>query len=437
MPASDSIDPAHLPGSGRIIIAFSGGPDSVCLLHRLVVAQLPRELVCIHIDHRMDAESPDRARAAVDIAAGLGIDCTVVPVTVKSGGRGLEAEAREARYRALERFVADEDVLVTAHHADDHSETIILRLLRGAGPAGLAGIPRRRRFGRGWLYRPLLDWRRQDIENWLEKHRLESIRDPANRLPDFDRNHIRHHVLPLLRQRWPGADAALKRSSTLCSGAADFIARSVQRDLERAASNQGGPLDATALSDASAYYLGEIIRAWCIQQHFDPPPGRQLEEFCQQYSQAAPDRGPLLTWDGAELRAWRRHLWLQQNHSVTDNWQMAWDGCGALELPGGTGVLSLDGAGRPALDLTVSAGQPGDRIRPAGHRHTRPCKQLLAEAGVPPWQRNHWPRLWYRNRLAALGARWLTDEFQALVDERGQRLDWLRPAWMNTLKSTE
>src|SRR5690625_3064908 len=95
MPASDSIDPAHLPGSGRIIIAFSGGPDSVCLLHRLVVAQLPRELVCIHIDHRMDAESPDRARAAVDIAAGLGIDCTVVPVTVKSGGRGLEAAARE------------------------------------------------------------------------------------------------------------------------------------------------------------------------------------------------------------------------------------------------------------------------------------------------------------------------------------------------------
>jgi len=244
-------------------------------------------------------------------------------------------------------------------------------------------------------------------------------------------------VLPLLRQRWPGADAALKRSSTLCSGAADFIARSVQRDLERAASDHGGPLDVAALSDASAYYLGEVIRAWCIQQHFSPPPGRQLEEFCQQYLLAAPDRGPLLAWNGAELRAWRQHLWLHRARSVPDCWQVAWDGREALELPGGAGVLSLSPAGASGLDLTIGFGRPGDRIKPAGHRHTRPCKQLLAEAGVPPWQRNHWPRLWHRNRLAALGDRWQTDEFEALLKEHGQRLDWRRPAWMNTLESNE
>lgn len=421
MPA-DPIDPDILPGHGRVIVAFSGGPDSVCLLHRLTRSNLGREVVCVHIDHGLDSESGERAEQAAEIAAQLGVECRIVHVEVSSG-QGPEAEARSARYRALEALVETEDVLVTAHHADDQAETVLLRLVRGAGPEGLAGIPAVRRFGRGWLTRPLLEWERADIERWIERNALPSIRDPANECPDFDRNHLRLQALPALRERWPGVDAALRRSARLCRGAADFIARAVAADLETA----GGP-DGTlllpALSDDGDYYRGAAIRAWCIQLGAEPPPGRRLEDFLQQLTNAGGSRCPELRWGTRVLRYWRDRLWLETGQAASTEWSLEWDGTEPLQLPAGLGTLSLRGGAGAGLALTVRSGRAGDCLRPAGDAHRRDCKRLLAAAGAPPWQRDHWPRLLLDGRLVALGLRWRSSEFDHLLDQRGQALEW-------------
>jgi len=142
--SAQPLDPATLPGRGRVMVAFSGGPDSVCLLHQLSLGQPGRELLCVHIDHRLDADSQRRAERAGEIAGRLGVACRIVPVEVGTG-RGPEAQARHARYQALESLMQDGDTLVTAHHADDQAETVLLRLVRGAGPDGLAGIRPARR----------------------------------------------------------------------------------------------------------------------------------------------------------------------------------------------------------------------------------------------------------------------------------------------------
>lgn len=419
----DRIASETLPGDGRVIVAFSGGPDSVCLLHQLVTGNLEREIACVHVDHGLDAESAQRAQRAVELAARLHSDCEVVRVEVQSGGDGPEAQARSARYRALEARMNTGDVLATAHHADDQAETVLLRILRGAGPEGLAGIRPIRRFGPGWLARPLLDWERSAIEAWLERHDLACIRDPANDNPDFDRNHLRHEVLPGLRQRWPGVDAGLRRSARLCLGAAEFVARHIAADLD-AAIRADGTLAPARLSDEGDYYRAEAIRAWCIRQHVEPPPARRLDTFVRQLRTAGHDRCPELRWSDRILRYWDRRLWLEPAEATMSDWAMDWDGSAPLHLPAGLGSLRLKGPAGPPLKLEARSGKAGDALRPAGDAHHRDCSRLLAEARVPPWQRDHWPRLWLEGRLVGLGARWRTAGFERLLEARGQSLVW-------------
>lgn len=421
MPA-DPVDPIALPGRGRLIVAFSGGPDSVCLLHRLIRSGCAREIVCVHIDHGLDPASGERASMAAAIAGEMGVECRVLRVEVGKR-RGPEAAARHARYAALEAQMRTEETLVTAHHADDQTETVLLRLIRGAGPDGLAGIPPTRRFGPGWLTRPLLEWTRSDIEDWLQAHRLACIRDPANECLEFDRNHLRHELLPALRQRWPGVDASVRKSARLCRGAADLLADLIDRDLVDAETGEG-VLRLDRLRHDGDYYRGAAIRAWCIRQSVEPPAGRRLDAFLAQLSGAAGDRCPELRWDDAVLRYWDTRLWLELGENPPLDWRLDWDGIDPLLLPAGLGRLELVGTRGSPLPLVVRSGRPGEALKPSGDSHHRDCKRLLAEAGVPPWQRSRWPRVYMQDRLVALGARWLSAEFEALLHEREQSLRW-------------
>lgn len=423
MPA-EHFETTTLPGRGRLLVAFSGGPDSVCLLHRLTQAPPGRSIECVHVDHGLDPESARRAERAVELAAGLGIPCRIVRIRVKAG-RGPEAAAREARYRALEALVGPGEVLLTAHHADDQAETILLRLIRGAGPEGLAGISPLRRFGQGWLWRPLLDQSRAAIEDWIERYGLQCIRDPANDCLDFDRNQLRHRVLPELRERWPGVDTALRRSARLWGDAAGFIRRHVEADLA-AACGPDAELSLHRLADDSDYYRAEAIRIWCLQIGCEPPPGRRLDAFVEQLRASRSDRCPELRFGGHIVRFWSGRLWLESESPQPDQWCLRWDGRAPIELPHDLGRMELTGSGQKALELEIRSGSHGESLQPVGSAHHRACKRLLAEAGVPPWQRPHWPRLWLDGRLVALGERWLTAEFEALLQQRRLSLRWRR-----------
>jgi tRNA(Ile)-lysidine synthase len=416
--------PLHpLPDSGEVIVAFSGGPDSVCLLHALLERYGRERLRCVHIDHGLDSGSPARAKRAAELAGQAGTTCDALSIEVEPGD-GIEAAARQARYGALAGCMDPGDVLVTAHHADDQVETILLRLLRGAGPEGLSGIPQQRAFADGWLIRPMLDWTRSDIEAFLAERGLDSIQDPANDLPDFDRNQVRHRLLPLIRERWPGADEAILRSARLCRGAARFIAGRASIDLEQALDGSHS-IRLDRLAGDETWYRGEILRRWCLRLGWAPPPGRQLEAFAEQLSKVDADRVPELRWKHHCIRFWRQRLWAENESAIPDDWHLTWDGAASLELPCDLGWLLLAGPSGPPLRLSVTSGRPGERLRP-GQGPSRPVKQLLAEADVPPWQRNAWPRIRSEGRLVAVGDRWLEADFAAVLEQRGQRLVWRR-----------
>ena len=162
------------PATG-LCVAYSGGLDSTVLLHALAMlpdpASRPR-LRAVHVDHGLNPQSPHWSRHCASVAAALAIDCRRLTVDARAPrGASPEAWARTARRAAIAAELASGEVLLTAHHADDQLETVLLQLLRGGGPAGIAGMPRLAPFGRGWQARPLLDFTRDSLHRLGNRHR--------------------------------------------------------------------------------------------------------------------------------------------------------------------------------------------------------------------------------------------------------------------------
>lgn len=422
-----------LPGSGRILIAFSGGPDSVCLAALVARDRPQRPILCVHIDHCLDPGSGRRAMRAQQIAESLGLDCRIE--RVRPGGRdGPEASARRARYRALAEYLDPEGVLLTAHHADDQTETILLRLLRGAGPDGLAGIPPRRRFASGWIVRPLLDQTRERIMAWLDGKGLEWIEDPANQDRRFDRNVLRHEIMPLLTQHWPGAERAIRRSGALSRGASEALAELTDIDLNQCRDlNQ--EIDLPALLKLSPFRRTSAIRRWCIESNVAPPPAARLDELLSQLERARVDRCPELRWNDHSIRAWQGRLWLERQSSIPAGWSAEWHGDQPLSLPEPIGLLMLEASSAVRLSrVEVCLGTAGETLRLPGSPHRHAVKDLMRSAEIPPWRRLWWPRLWRDGELLAVGGHWLNPSFTKELQRQKCRLVWrseLAPSGLN------
>jgi len=185
--------------SAGIGVAVSGGPDSMALL-LLAQASYPGQIQAATVDHGLRPESKDEAALVARLCAAIGVPHETLTVEVSAGGNGLQANARDARYLALGSWLAATKLasLVTAHHLDDQAETLIMRLLRGSGTAGLAGVRARIPFPAGGdaasILRPLLGWRRDELAAIVAQCGIEAVQDPSNQNEAFDRARIRRHL---------------------------------------------------------------------------------------------------------------------------------------------------------------------------------------------------------------------------------------------------
>ena len=184
------LDLARLPVDAPVGIALSGGPDSSALL-LLARSCAAGPVQAMTVDHGLRPESADEARAAAALCAMLGVPHRIARVDVGAGS--VQAAAREARYAALADWAAGERLaaILTAHHADDQAETVLMRLSRGSGLGGLTGIRAARRLGEAWLLRPLLGWRKAELETICATAAIAPARDPSNADPRYDRTRMR------------------------------------------------------------------------------------------------------------------------------------------------------------------------------------------------------------------------------------------------------
>ena len=203
-----------------LAVAVSGGPDSLALL-LLARAALPGRVRAATVDHGLRAESADEAEEVARLCGVLGVPHRILKVRVERAGEGVQAAARAARYSALAGWMEGEglDLLATAHHCDDQAETLLMRLNRGSGVAGLAGVRAMGAVpgsgGRLRLCRPLLGWRRGELAAIVAAAGLEAAQDPGNRDEAYDRARLRRQ---LGEAPWLDA-AALARSAALLAEA--------------------------------------------------------------------------------------------------------------------------------------------------------------------------------------------------------------------------
>jgi tRNA(Ile)-lysidine synthase len=392
-------------GVRRLLVGFSGGLDSSALLHLL--ATTPQFAVrAVHVHHGLHPDAEQWTQHCQQTCTGLGVALRIIRVQVANdSGEGIEAAARRARYAAFAAELQDGECLVTAHHQDDQAETVLLRLLRGSGAGGLASMRSARPFANGQHWRPLLATPRQALLDYAHRHALAWIDDPSNASDVHDRNFLRHRVMPVLRERWPQAGAALARSAALLSEQQLLLEEETARRLAQIQGVDASTLSVSALQRFSAPWRALIVRQWLAALDFPALPATGVETIEQELLPARPDAGAEFRWHGVVIHRWRDLLQAETaTPDLPSGWSADWDGAAPLQLPTGVrlGLVTAPATERPAL--RVATRQGGERMTLPGRKHSHALKNVLQQSGIPPWLRRRQPLIFAADgELLAVG----------------------------------
>ncbi|AOE78088.1 tRNA lysidine(34) synthetase TilS [Pseudomonas lurida] len=385
-------------------IAFSGGLDSTVLLHLLAflanTETLP-PLSAVHVHHGLQAAADAWPAHCQSICDNLGVPLSVKRVQVQPGA-SLERAAREARYRAFAEVTGAGEVVLTGQHRDDQAETLLFRLLRGAGVRGLAAMPAQRPLAGGYLVRPLLDVSREALEVYAHEHQLKWIEDPSNADSRFSRNYLRHRVLPALTERWPQAVTGLARTAEHLGEAQGLLDELALLDLQAASKASAFPwLGLPSLALAPLCELSDARQRNALRHWLAPLtrlPDSDHWAGWHSLRDAKGDAQPLWRLADGELhRCGQRIWWLPSTRSEFSDATVSWpDPQNPLELPG-NGQLTLTGEA-PEGPLEVRYRQGGEILEVPG-RGRRDLKRLLNESGVPGFVRGRLPLLYQGEQL--------------------------------------
>lgn len=420
----------------RLCVALSGGVDSVVLLHaacKLAAHHGSLGLRAIHVDHGLQPASTRWAARCRELCDRLAVPVEVVALQLAPAkGESVEAAARSARYAALAVRLAPDECLLTAHHADDQVETVLLQLFRGAGVAGLSAMPESAPLGAGLHLRPLLQVGRDALLSCATTLGFDWSEDPMNADSRFARAYLRHEVLPVIQARWPAVSHTIGRSARHFAAA--------QRLLETLADADGAPLvdEHGCLGIAGLMALPRerrlnVLRWWIAGQKLGIPSTARLESILRDVVPARDDAQPIVTWRAGEVRRYRGKLYAMRplGPLPPGEWRQEIRLGDVIELPCGLGRVSLEvtsGEGlaistlSTPLVLTFRTG--GERLRPAGRQDRRRLRHLLQEHAVPPWLRGRLPLLWAGDRLVAVVGRWNSADAPACDKAPAVQVRW-------------
>jgi len=418
--------------AARFLVAFSGGLDSTLLLAALCRLGLRERLRAAHVDHALQPQSAEWSKHCTGIAAELRVEFTAVRVDVeRAAGFGLEAAARDARYGALGTLLAPGEVLLTAHHADDQFETLLLRLLRGSGVRGLRGIIDFGPFGPGFLGRPLLGFTRAELREQALAWQLEWLEDPSNRESRHDRNFLRLAVLPQLLERWPAAAHNAVRLAEQMSEAEEILDTVAAADA--ATLVEPARLPQVVLAALAPPRQRNLLRHLVRRAGLAVPSAQKLDELRRALLDARREAQPWVRWPGGEGRVFRGQLYLlpalpprsAPDYRAIVHARGQWTGPeGELAFVPAGGEAGLPEAWFDE-GLTLRFREGGERLRLLDRAHRQSLKHCFQAAGVVPWMRSRVPLLYRGEQLVAVGDLWLAHEVRlADAAEPRWRVRW-------------
>lgn len=419
----------HVAPGSRLVLGLSGGIDSVVLLHLLLDVKTTHafQLACVHVHHGLSPHADVWAAFCEQLCATQGVPLNIHKVTLaRDDPAGIEGAARAARHAVFAEI--DADFVLTAHHQNDQAETLLIQLLRGAGPKGLAamaGLHRRH----GWpaqLLRPLLHTSRAEIEHHAATRALEWITDESNGDTAYSRNYLRHAVLPRLTARFPAAITTLARSAALQAEAAALLEDLAKIDAAQCL--QGDRLDCAALAALSLPRARNLLR-WFLDQHgLRMTSERRLDEGLRQLLHASQDANVRVALSpGTELRRYRGGAYLVAVRDCAAQAPIVWQGEAGVRLEqAGWDIVMRPVQGEGLSHAKLAAGrveigvrQGGERIRLTKNGPHRSLKNLLQESAMPPWQRACAPLIWCDGQLVWVDGIGCDADYEAMTDEPG------------------
>ena len=419
-----------------LLLALSGGLDSIALLHLLaeVRVSLPFALHAMHVHHGLSANADVWAAFCSDQCGQLDVPLQVAHVNVaqnpdyKNSEQGIEAEARQLRYNALFTYAVDgkaADFVVTAHHQDDQAETLLLQLFRGAGVKGLssmAAVDNKRR-----LLRPLLNVSRQTLHEYALQHAIQWCDDESNDNTQYDRNFVRHEVMPVLESRFTSVKAALARTASHMAEASELLEVLAVLDAENMLSDNS--LCLQALGELTAARTKNVLRWWFAQNKLTMPAAEHLNEIVEQLFNSRKDADLNIKLQHLYLRKYQQRAYLCVDKTA-EPFDMVWEGEAELTLPSGGKLLfkPVVGTGlalkQGVTKLRITNRNGGERFKPDALRPTRTLKYLLQELNMPPWQRMYIPLIYWEDKLACVPGVGIAYGLQAQADEPGLEIIW-------------
>lgn len=412
----------------KLLLAFSGGLDSTVLLQLLVETNktLPFQLTVQHVHHGLSPNADAWADFCAETCKKLNIPFALSQIKInKNSGLGTEAAAREARYKAL--LESEADFILLAHHQDDQAETLLLQLARGAGVKGLAGMGS----VNNKLLRPLLDAPRSALEAYAKLHHLTWIEDESNLDTKFDRNFMRHEILPKLEKQYPAIRQTISRASKNMAEASALLDEIAAEDVKSCTQNTA--LNLALLQKLSAPRVHNALRFWLLQNNCDNPSAAQLSQMTQQLFYAKSDANIKINASAAQyLCAFQGNAFLIKKPQKIDfSFNKTWSGEDKITLPDGSNLkfsqkmgvgIALKCTEKNALIIRYRQG--GETLKPQENRPSRSLKTLLQNANIPPWQRERLPLLFVNNMLAVLPNIAVAAALKAKPDELGLQVIW-------------
>ena len=435
----DNLRDINLENYSRIAVAFSGGLDSSVLLHSLVsIPEFKEKVFAIHVNHGLSPNSKSWIKHCDKFCSGLGVN--FIPLTIElENSKTNENILRKARYEALFSCLKQGDVLCTAHHQDDHIETILFRILRGTGIKGLAGIEKYSQMEGIDLIRPLISYSKKDLLDYADKFEVNWIEDESNEDLSISRNFIRKKVIPNLKNdNWPEYKNSISYLSSKAKEANEILDEIAYLDLKLCASESLDRLSILKIKELSHARAMNVLFTWLgINTHLGVS-NKITDQVYKSIVLASENSNPVVTFGkrgesgSFQIRRFNnflRHLPLTETETLSNKKVWKWNTNNPLELPTGTLSMQLSlGKGistqltEPGISIKGRIG--GERCKPEGRSKSQKLKKLFQEYRVPPWVRDRIPLVYVGNQLAAVSDLWVCEEFVAKKDERGIVLSW-------------
>jgi tRNA(Ile)-lysidine synthase len=410
----------------KLVVGLSGGLDSCVLLHLLHACQknLPFTLHAHHVHHGLSPHADAWLAFCGDFCEQLKIPLKITRVNLSFiQGMGIEATARTARYDAL--FKTDADFVCVAHHQDDQAETLLLQLARGAGVKGMSSMARINQK----LLRPLLDVPRSAIEDYAKQQGLAWVEDESNADTRFDRNFMRHEILPKLETQYPAIQKTLSRVAENMAEASLLLDELAQIDMP-ADTNQAR-LDLDILAQLSLPRAKNVFRWWLARNQVLMPSESQLTQMMQQLLHAKADAAIQIQLDGYTIRRFNRAAYLVEPFEQLPILNRPWQQEVEIGLTANTRLVfqQLKGQGIACRHLTHSvlwiknrAG--GERLRPDENRPSRSVQRLMQAQQIPPWVREQLPMILLDDKLVMIPNVAIEASIKAAPDEMGLSITW-------------